>query len=276
MTIISFEEQPPKLRQTDYRKTEALMPAPPDPRENILSCLARNLPEFQPGLLPHDGTMIVVGSGPSLPDFIDEIRAEREKRRPIFAVKGAHDVLCEAGIEPDLFMSVEAKPKLENVKHKNKRTTYILSSRCAPELFDYLSDCSVIVVHSYDDKTQKLPEMVGKTVVGGGTTSGMRAVTVAYLLGFSKQILYGFDSCLSADKRKRCYDTGSFQDHQIIDRWVANRQFFCNGAMAMQADEFQEYFKMLPDLLLQLKGDGLLAAIMSERKRLGLSGVLNP
>jgi hypothetical protein len=97
------------LRKIDYRETEASLPPPPDARENILASLARGLPEFQPAHCPHDGTIVVCGSGPSLPSFIEDIRAEREKRRPIFAVKGAHDLLVKNGIEPNVFVSCRSQ-----------------------------------------------------------------------------------------------------------------------------------------------------------------------
>jgi hypothetical protein len=158
--------------QTDYRRTQDALPAPADPRENILACLKRGLPEFQPAFFRHDGTFVVCGSGPSLPSFIDEMRDERKKRRPICAAKGAHDLLCENGIEPDIFVSVEAKPRLDNVKHKNQHTLYLISSRCSPELFDWLSDCKVLTFHSYSDKEAVIPELSGQQLIGGGNDLG--------------------------------------------------------------------------------------------------------
>jgi hypothetical protein len=210
-------------------------------------------------------------SGPSLPQFIEEIRAERAKGRPICAVKGAHDLLCEHGIEPDMWVSVEPKARLENVRHKNQRTIYCVASRCNPELFDHLADCKILVFHTYSDQESKLPELAGRQVIGGGTTSGLRAITLGYLLGFKKFILYGYDSCLSADGKKRFTGEGP---GQILDRIVGGRTFFCNGALAMQADECQEYFTIMPDMTWDVKGDGLIAAIMAERKRIGLSGCM--
>lgn len=253
----------------DYRETQRKLPPPPDARENILASIARGLPEFIPSPFPHDGCMVVCGSGPSLPSFVDEIKSERAKRRPILAVKGAHDLLCENGILPDLFVSVEAKPRLENVKRKNPHTLYLLSARCSPELYAHLSDCKVMTFHTYSEREEKLPELAGKDLIGGGTTSGLRAVTVGYLLGFAKFVMYGFDSCLAGDLRKR-YDSGAMKPGQIVDRWVRGQRFLCNGAMAMQADEAQEYMKLLPDLSLEFKGDGLLAAVWADRKRMGL------
>lgn len=257
------------LRQTDYRETEASLPAPVDARENILAALARGVPDFQPALFPHDGTMVVCGSGPSLPSFLEDIRAERAKRRPIVAIKGAHDFLAGNGIEPSMFVSCEAKPRLENVRLKNPNTLYALAGRCSPELYDWLSDCNVATFHTYADREATIPELAGKALIGGGTTSGLRAITLGYLMGYARFVLYGFDSCLALDLRKR-YDSAAMHPSQVRDRWVRGRRFLCNGAMAMQADECQMYMKLFPDLSLDIKGDGLLAAIWAERKRMGL------
>lgn len=257
-------------RRTDFRETEKSLPPPADPRENVLACLARGLPEFQPALFPHDGTIVVCGSGPSLTSFAPEIKAQREKRRPIVAVKGAHDFLCANGIEPDLFVSCEAKPRLENVQRKNQRTIYLLSSRCSPEIFDWLADCKVVTWHSYTDQEAPPAELLGRSRIGGGTTSGLRAVTLAYLLGFAKFVLYGFDSCVELGSRKKRYDSGAMHPEQLVDRVIRGRRFLCNGAMSMQADEFQEYYKLLPEITFDVKGDGLIAAIIAERRRMGL------
>lgn len=260
-------EAPP--RQVDYRETEASLPAPPDATEHVRAALMLGLPEFAPSLFQHDGTMVVCGSGPSLPTMIEEIRAERGRDRPILAVKGAHDLLCANGIDPDIFVSVEAKPRLENVQRKNANTVYFLSSRCSPELFGHLDGCKKLIFHTQGGKEQGLEELKGRSLIGGGTTSGLRAVTLGFLLGFKRFVLYGFDSCLDAENRKR-HDSGAMKPEQIVDRICAGRRFLCNGAMAMQADEFQEYYKHLPGVTFDVKGDGLIAAIVAERKRRGL------
>ena len=256
--------------QTDYRETEASLPAPVDATDNIRAAVRLGLPEFVPALLPHDGHAVVCGSGPSLPLCLDELRVEREMRRPIVAVKGAHDLLCKNGIEPDAFVSCEAKPRLENVQYANDKTIYYLSSRCSPELFDYLKGRKVVVWHPYSDKDQSLPELMGKTLIGGGTTSGLRAVTLLSLLGFAKFVLYGFDSCIDLKTKKKRYDSGAMKPEQLVDRIIRGRRFLCNGAMSMQADEAQMYYKLFPDISFDVKGDGLIAAIMKERKRLGM------
>jgi hypothetical protein len=115
-----------------------------------------------------------------------------------------------------------------------------------------------------------MPEMSGVQMIGGGTTSGLRAVTLFYLLGFASFELYGFDSCIDLKTKKKRFDSGAMKPEQLVDRIVYGRRFICNGAMAMQADEFQEYYKMLPDATFESHGGGLIAALIDHRKKLGL------
>lgn len=233
---------------------------------NITSALARKLPQLTPALCAHDGHLVVVGSGPSLPDFLPEIRAERELRRPICAVKGAHDFLCSNEINPDLFLCVDPRDRTENIQLANDDTIYLMASRCDPVMFDHLQARKVILWHSFGVIAEG-DYYKGNSAIGGGSTSGLRAITVGYVMGFRNFVLYGMDSCLAADRLTKRF-TGE-QAGQVIDVIVGDRTFYCNGAMAQQAQEVQELMNTLPGLHLDVKGDGLIAAIWEERKRLG-------
>lgn len=256
------------LRATNYEETEKTLRVSggDDVRPNVVSALKRTLPEPAPALCSHDGTFVVVGSGPSLPNFIEEIKQERVKGRPICSVKGSHDFLCENGIEPDLFLSVEPRDRREHLQHANNHTTYLIASRCDPVMFDHLQGKRVMRWHSWSSN-ENWPELKGKLLIGGGTTSGLRAVTFGYVQGYRKFSLYGMDSCLAADKKTKRF-TGELAG-MVTDRIVDGRTFYCNGAMALQADEFQEYYKTMPDIHFDVKGDGLIAAIVKTRAKLG-------
>lgn len=264
------------LRETNFRETEKSLPilGGEEARPHVVSALSRGLPELTPAFVAHDGHFVIVGSGPSLPHFVEEIRAEREKGRPICAVKGAHDFLIENGIVPELFITTELQDRVHQLKRKNKETVYLLASRVNPVMFDHLEDCNVLLWHSWAE-SERFSELNGKTLIGGGTTTGLRAVTVGYVLGFRRMVLYGFDSCVDQEGKKR-FDSGVMRDDQLVDRWIAGRRFLCNHAMALQADEFQQYFgkhedgqPLYPDLTFDVKGDGLIAAIIAERRKLG-------
>src|SRR6185295_19469043 len=89
------------------------------PMDAIRVNMARGLQEFVPSLVAHDGVMVIAGSGPSLPAFIEDIRAEQAKGRPVLAVNGAHDLLCEHEIVPDLFLTVDPRDIRHNLRKKN-------------------------------------------------------------------------------------------------------------------------------------------------------------
>lgn len=233
--------------------------------EQIRSCLARQLPELVPSLVTHDATFVIVGSGTSLPLLVNAIRQERALGRPICAINGAHDFLIEQGIIPDLFLTVDPRPMPQNFKHVNDSTVYLMASRCHPSSFDLLANRKVVIWHSwsYEKETE---QFAGRFAIGGGTTSGLRAINVSYVLGFRRVHLYGLDSCLAQDKITKRF-SGEKAGH-IIDVTVGDRTFYCNAAMAQQANEFQELFTVMPDMKVRSFGDGLLTHILSERAKL--------
>lgn len=239
---------------------------------NIRSALDRNLRELSPSLVSHDGTLVIAGSGPSLPDFVDEIAAEREKGRPILACNGAHDFLCDNGIIPNLFLTTDPRDTIvRNTQRKNPDTIYLLASRCSPKLFDHLSDCQVMLWHSWCPGPEQAV-FKGHFGIGGGTTSGTRAIYVGYVMGFRKFAIYGMDSCLAADRLTKRF-SGELADKAVMDIHVgeSGKVFYANPAMAQQADEIQHLPQTLIGATFDFKGPGLLAAIWAERRRLGMA-----
>lgn len=254
--------------------------------QHIRSSLARGLPEFNPAIVFNDGHFVIVGSGPSVVKHLDEIKAEREKGRPICAIKGTHDWLIDNEFHPDMFVSCE--PRIRPFRHTSQRTTYLLASRCPPELFDQLKDCEVVLWHSaaskpgavqpegkdaiqWDDldMLDECNEWRGHFGVGGGTTSGLRAIMLGFLMGFRKFILYGFDSCLADDGKTKRFSGEEIGNGKIIDVIVGGRRFLCNGALAQQATEFQKVYEGLPNITIEAKGDGLIAEILKQRRLRG-------
>ena len=234
---------------------------------NIRSALARGLPELTPAPTSHDGTFVCVASGWSMPSFIDEIRAQREMGRPIVAVKAAHDYLCDHGIDPDIWVNLDPRDRTNGIQKANDHTVYFVASRCPPITFDHLKDRKIMLWHSWSDGPECKALPGGKLAIGGGTTSGMRAINIGYLLGYRKFVLYGYDSCNDAEGKKRF--TGEMTG-PTLDVYVGaeKRKFTCNAAMAQQANEFQMLYAVMPDITVEAKGPGLIAAIIDERKRL--------
>lgn len=250
---------------------------------NIRSSLERGLPELAPALCSHDGTFVIVGSGPSMPQFVDDLKAEQALGRPICAVNHAHDFLVTQGIEPTFFLTIDPRPRADyHLTQLPQSTFYLLASRVHPEMFDRLKDHHVILWHAWADQDQAEDIWNSRKafLIGGGTTSGIRAINVGYLLGFRKFVLYGLDSCLAPDgKTKRFNGDGSGQMTKIQVGWFKgadqgcdpqSREFVSNYAMAQQGNDFNRVFIDMPDASFTVKGDGLLAAIVAQRKAMGL------
>lgn len=255
--------QPLEVPYTPYGTTEELA-------SNIRSALTRKLPALAPALCSHDGTIVLVGSGPSLLGQMDAIREQSAMGRPIMAFNGAHDFLCENGLEPELFLSVDPRDTIVgNTQRKNSYTTYLLASRCNPALFDHLADCKVMLWHSYCMEGES-EAYKGNFAIGGGTTSGTRGIYVSYVLGFRKFVIFGLDSCLASDKETKRFSgekAGAIMDVIVGDGPDA-KTFWCNVPMAQQASEVQGIMSYL-DVTLDFRGDGLLAAIWDKRKQMG-------
>lgn len=249
---------------------------------HIRSSLERGLVEFVPALCSHDGTFVIVGSGPSMPAFVEDIREEKARGRPVCAIKGTHDFLVERGIEPTFFLSIDPRPRLDQVRLKTEDTIYLLASRCHPELFDRLKNGKVVLWHgvAHEDKAADIyRDAKVKLQIGGGTTSGMRAINVAYMMGFRKFVLYGMDSCLAPDGLTKRFNgdrtgvtvdvyPGYFKDGKNYPNMA--RKFVSNHAMAQQARDFEGIYQHLPGISVESKGDGLITAMIAERKKAGL------
>ncbi len=234
-------------------------------QSNIKSALARQLPELAPAPTAHDGTFVCVASGWSMPSFIDDIRQQRDMGRPIVAIKAAHDFLMDNGITPDLWINLDPRDRTDGVRKHNDHTVYMVASRCPPVTFDHLKGRKILLWHSWSDGEEHKALGAGKLAVGGGTTSGLRAINIGYLLGYRKFVLYGYDSCNDAEGRKRF--TGELSG-PTMDVYVgeSRRKFVCNGAMAQQAKEFQMIFAIMSDIEVEAKGDGLIAEILKVRR----------
>lgn len=161
------------------------------------------------GQLPErDGSLAIVGSGPSVREHLEEIRASAE----VWAINGAYDYLQTEGIVADGFFAIDPLPGLvEYVRHPNYKTTYYIASCCDPGVFDALEGFTVKLWHPGAHDTE-FPK--GEWVVVGGTTAITRAPFFALMRGWRDITLYGVDSSYAEDGSEYCYKWGTYK-HDI-------------------------------------------------------------
>ena len=206
----------------------------------------------------HEWQAVIVGGGPSLVEWLDEIRFRKSQGQIIFALNGAAKYLESKGIRADYTVIVDARK--HNEAFMGYSNEYLLSSQCNPDLFKY--DGVTLWHQEYPEDMERfdscLPDNYPEhTLVGGGTTVGLSAMAIAYILGYRKLHLYGFDS--SYRTTGHAYEQ---TDPQLFEctATVAGKTFKTTLAMAKQAELVPEICDTLIDLgcLITLRGDGLL------------------
>ena len=206
-----------------------------------LNCLLGHLdmPESQ----ARPGTWLIAADGPSLDP--EAVRRHQEDGARVCAIKGAHDLLLDAGVKVGAFVACDPRPTT-TIK-PNRSVRYYLASTCSPELFkkfawrDYDFDpYTVFIWHP------TLPEGIGKVVLqhypgavllGGGSTAALRAITVGYRAGYRKIVLMGCDSSYAGGVT---HASGKVAPDETITVEIAGRKFLTNTPMSRQALDFTE------------------------------------
>jgi hypothetical protein len=133
-------------------------------------------------------------------------------------------------------------------------------------MFDNLEGHKVTIWHPYVMKGQDRPK--NAMLIGGGTTSGLRAISLFYVLGYRHFALFGFDSCLTGDML-RINGSGLKEGDTLTEVRIEQdgETFYCNPSMALQAEHFQTYYDYLPDAQFYGFGHGLIQAIIKKREQ---------
>jgi len=216
---------------------------------------------------PHvtnDIDVMILGGGPSMPAFEDEIKEKRAAGVKLVTLNGAYNWALDHGLVPSAQIIVDARafnarfvqPVVEGCK-------YLISSQCDPSVFAGLPQDRTLIWHTSTEMirealTAQYPE--GWWGTPGGSTVLLRAIPLLRVLGFTRFHLYGCDSCLSEDGRHHAYGQSENDAGVVIAVTVGGRVFACHPWMASQAQEMMELIRMLGDEIeLEIYGDGLLA-----------------
>src|SRR6202012_5422936 len=115
---------------------------------------------------------------------------------------------------------------------------YVVASQCDPSVFDKLPMVNSTLFHpNVAGLAELLPK--GTPLIGGGTTVGMQAMVVAYILGYRKIHLVGMDSSYRGSEG-HAYPQALNDGDETIEVIVADQTFRAAPWMAQQAQEFQE------------------------------------
>jgi len=243
---------------------------------NMDAAIARGYPQVDQAHPAKTGAILLVASAPSVKGQLELIKKMKAAGSPIVAIKGAHDWLIENGVTPDYALAIDPQEHRIAFYRPQPSVHYMIASQCHPAMFDNLDGYQVTLWHPYVKKGQDRPKK--SMLIGGGTTSGLRAISLFYVLGYRQFELFGFDSCNDGELL-RVNGDGLKDGDKLIEVKIDpdGETFDCNMSMALQAEHFQTYYDYLPDATFNGHGRGLIQAIIKKREQnmMELGGIID-
>lgn len=200
----------------------------------------------------HEKTVTIVGGGPSLGDPLTMVELQRRVAEgcAIWALNGTYRWLLGRGIIPDALVILDARQSnAQFVQNVSPETTVYLASQCHPAVYDAL-----------------LPKQIVRfdlDVMGDcGTTVGMYGLCLAFVEGFRKIHLYGYDSSYRGEDG-HAYQQSMNSSDRLVDAHAGERVFKSAPWMVRQAQDFDPIVREIAaqggEVIVH--GDGLLPYI---------------
>ncbi len=233
-----------------------------------------------PSLELKDGAnreIVICGGGPSLAYSLYEIKQRQRAGALIVGLNGSAQYLKDLGIAPDWLVMIDSRCSNDDFVICWPAKEYFLASQCAPQVFDCLKGRLITLFHIDIPHIAEYVADNGKPIqaVGGGSSVGLIALSVAYTQGYRDMHLYGYDSSFRDDEG---HAYAQKQDDSVIEADVNGRLFKTTPWMVTQATQWQQLANQLRALGcdISVHGDGLLpylawVTMMKERPSLAAS-----
>jgi len=240
-------------------------------RSNVSFNIAQDWKQVE----PHDTNdfeCMILGGGPSLSQFEDDIRAHRARGVKLITLNNTYNWCLERGLTPSATIIVDAREHNARFSHPVvDDCRYLICSQCDPTVLEGLPKDRTYLWHTgaelhhdilnlaYDKKWWWVP---------GGSTVLLRGIPLLRLLGYRKFHLYGCDSC-AMDGVHHAYEQKENDVDVMLPTSVSvrgapsGRIFMTSIWQASQAHEFLDLVKLLGnEIELEVYGDGLLAYLL--------------
>ena len=230
-----------------------------------------------------DSDTILLGGGPSLNDFEDEIIRKRAQGAKLITTNASYNWAIERGMKPSAALILDARPfNARFIRPVIDDCKYIVSPCCSPETLDGLPLDRTFFwcPHLDPEVTELLTEKYGQVHEGwqpiaGGSTVMLRGLYLLKLLGLGVKNpvdVYGFDSCIMGAHHAYEQKENDGQDEikLTFNRDKENeRIFMCQPWMVAQAKEFDMLHKtVLRDMDIRVHGDGLIAYLLQTHQEI--------
>lgn len=228
--------------------------------EQIKLSTARIKGRIEPSQIALEDPIAVVCFGPSLAQTWEKVKDFKH----IISCSGAHKFLVERGIVPTYHVEVDPrahKVKLIGTPHQDVQ--YLIASTCSPAVFDHLEGFNVKLWHIFDcaaDALRTLPH--GEWALTGGSSAGLRAMTVARFLGYKNQHIFGMDGCEGPTGKHAAEHPSQGKGHSLV---IYNGVEYKTTVSLLECGKqtFHELNQM-PDVKPTFYGEGLVQAMAKD------------
>lgn len=264
--------------------------------EKIMEQVSINIRRQLPQVMPHAANKEIVAlvcGGPSLKQTKKQLVELAWSGAKVVAVNGAYQWCIDNNIRPSAMIMLDARQfNSRFLETPVNGCHYFLASQCHPQAFDICKDRDVYIWHCCSGGEPEYAMLkdyyFGRTFpIGLGTTVAIKAIQVMNILGFKSFNIFGMDSCWMLDSRllerqHHAYPQAENDKDKYMPVWLSPdghaelaEKFYCAPWMMRQAVDFQNLIRGQGDKFrLNVRGDGLIAAILRISATLGLDSTL--
>jgi uncharacterized Rossmann fold enzyme len=211
---------------------------------------------------------VLVGGGPSLKDHVEEIRWHTTHAgRLVFAMNRAAHFLVDQGIKPDFMVIMDPRPENIAFANPNWAQMFLVASQVDPGVLVRLKDANVTLFHPMVPGIEKELPFFRRwqyVPIGGGTTVGLTSIALAYVLGFRRMHLFGYDSSYCDEKLHAYRQALTPGEAEKIEVVVDGVRYVTTPTMLEQARSFMGLSSALMEVGVHfsINGTGLLPAMV--------------
>ena len=207
----------------------------------------------------------VVAFGPSLRETWGQVKTFKF----IVSCSGAHKFLVERGIIPTWHVEVDPREhKIQLLGEPRIDVEYLIASTCHPKYMEHLlshgANVKIWHVFSNEEEAKRvLPH--GEWALMGGSSVGLRALTIARFLGFRNLYVFGMDGNFDAKGKHAAEHPNQPKNHRIVE--FNGKEYETTEAVLHCAKETWHELDQMPDVIATFYGDGLVQEMAKSYKR---------
>lgn len=195
----------------------------------------------------------IVCFGPSLNQTWEELR----NFKYIMTCSGAHKFLIEKGIVPTWHVDLEPREhKVQMLGAPHKDVEYLVASTIHPIYLDQLQGYNVKLWHIFaneEDGFRVLPR--GEWAVCGGSSVGLRCMTLARFLGFMNLHIFGMDGSMVADGSHTTEHPN--KPKEFFETEYNGKKYLTTPSMLFCAKETFKELDQMPNVKATFYGEGI-------------------